>query len=192
MGIILALVAFALCAIVYVRMVKREIPEPISKKQAIIPVAAGLAAPILATILIIIYGFIMKFTVGVPLAALSDSLLYKSLVTSFVGAGFTEEFVKFLLLLLLVKVLRPKNVYEYVLICVGISVGFTLLEEVTYGGGGGAITALTRIPAFGMHVRTPNGFPSRHCPLQQAEWTWRSRNALLPRPVSSDALAHRF
>ena len=53
MGIILALVAFALCAIVYVRMVKREIPEPISKKQAIIPVAAGLAAPILATILII-------------------------------------------------------------------------------------------------------------------------------------------
>lgn len=152
MGIILALVAFALCAIVYVRMVKREIPEPISKKQAIIPVAAGLAAPILATILIIIYGFIMKFTVGVPLAALSDSLLYKSLVTSFVGAGFTEEFVKFLLLLLLVKVLRPKNVYEYVLICVGISVGFTLLEEVTYGGGGGAITALTRIPAFGMHL----------------------------------------
>ena len=33
MGIILALVAFALCAIVYVRMVKREIPEPISKNR---------------------------------------------------------------------------------------------------------------------------------------------------------------
>ena len=29
MGIILALVAFALCAIVYVRMVKREIPEKV-------------------------------------------------------------------------------------------------------------------------------------------------------------------
>ena len=87
-----------------------------------------------------------------PLSGLSDSLIYKSLVTSFIGAGFTEEFVKFLLLLLLVKILKPKNVYEYVLFCVGIAVGFTLLEEVTYGGNGGAITSLVRIPAFGMHL----------------------------------------
>ena len=129
MGIILALVSFLLSLLVYVRMVRREIPEPLGKKQAIIPMAVGLAAPILATMLVIIFGLIIKATINMPLAGLSDSLIYKSLVTSFIGAGFTEEFVKFLLLLLLVKILKPKNVYEYVLFGVGIAVGFTLLEE---------------------------------------------------------------
>ena len=152
MGIILALVSFLLSLLVYVRMVRREIPEPLGKKQAIIPMAVGLAAPILATMLVILFGLIIKATINKPLSGLSDSLIYKSLVTSFIGAGFTEEFVKFLLLLLLVKILKPKNVYEYVLFGVGIAVGFTLLEEVTYGGNGGAITSLVRIPAFGMHL----------------------------------------
>lgn len=152
MSIILALVAFALCAILYVRMVRREIPEPMGKKQALIPVVTGLAAPILATALIIIFGLIIKATINKPLAGLSDSLVYKALVTSFVGAGFTEEFIKFLLLLLLARFLKPKNVYEYALICVGLGVGFTLLEEVTYGAANSPLTALARIPAFGMHL----------------------------------------
>lgn len=152
MSIILALVAFALCAVLYVRMVRREIPEPMGKKQAIIPVVTGLAAPILATVLVIIFGLIFKATINKPLAGLSDSLVYKALVTSFIGAGFTEEFIKLLLLLLLARILKPKNVYEYILICVGLGVGFTLLEEVTYGAGNGPLTALFRIPAFGMHL----------------------------------------
>ena len=159
MGIILALVSFLLSLLVYVRMVRREIPEPLGKKQAIIPMAVGLAAPFLATMLVILFGLIIKATINKPLSGLSDSLIYKSLVTSFIGAGFTEEFVKFLLLLLLVKILKPKNVYEYVLFCVGIAVGFTLLEEVTYGGNGGAITSLVRIPA----VCSSYGFAFCHC-----------------------------
>ena len=151
MGIILALVAFVLCAIIYVRMVRRETPEPLGKKKASIPVVIGLAAPFLATVLVILFGWLMKITIGIPLAGLSDSLVYKALVTSFVGAGFTEEFVKCMLLLLVVKILKPKNVYEYALFCAGIAVGFTLLEEMLYGAGN-MITALFRIPCFGLHV----------------------------------------
>ena len=152
MGIILALVAFALCALVYVRMVRRETPEPMEKKRAIIPVVVGVAAPLLSTVLVIIWGLIIRGTLGMPLAGLSDSLVYKSVITSFVGAGFTEEFVKFLLLVLLVKLLKPKNVYEYVLFCVGISVGFTFTEELLYGGNNGPLVALMRMPAFGLHL----------------------------------------
>ena len=151
MGIILGLVAFALCAFVYVRMVRREIPEPLGKKQAVIPVVIGLAAPIFGTALIIFYGLIMKWTIGMPLAGLSDSLVYKALVTSFISAGFTEEFVKCLLFLLVVKIFKPKNVYEVALFCVGIGVGFTLMEEVLYGAGN-IMTALFRIPCFGLHA----------------------------------------
>ena len=86
MGIILALVAFVLCVIIYVRMVRRETPEPLGKIKAAIPVVVGLAAPFLATALVILFGWLMKVTIGIPLAGLSDSLVYKSLVTSFVGA----------------------------------------------------------------------------------------------------------
>ena len=151
MGIILALVAFFLCVIIYVRMVRRETPEPLGKIKAAIPVVVGLAAPFLATALVILFGWLMKVTIGIPLAGLSDSLVYKSLVTSFVGAGFTEEFVKCMLLLLVVKILKPKNVYEYGIFCAGIAVGFTLLEELLYGNGN-TVTALMRIPCFGLHV----------------------------------------
>ena len=35
MGILSSVLSFALCAIVYVRMLKREVPEPMGKKQAI-------------------------------------------------------------------------------------------------------------------------------------------------------------
>ena len=34
MGMLSSIISFALCAIVYVRMLKREVPEPMSKKQA--------------------------------------------------------------------------------------------------------------------------------------------------------------
>jgi len=34
MGIIIALISAALCALLYVRMVRRETPEPMPKKKA--------------------------------------------------------------------------------------------------------------------------------------------------------------
>ena len=78
MGIILALVAFFLCVIIYVRMVRRETPEPLGKIKAAIPVVVGLAAPFLATALVILFGWLMKVTIGIPLAGLSDSSVLMS------------------------------------------------------------------------------------------------------------------
>ena len=44
MALIVSLISFALCAFFYVRMIRREIPEPMTKKQSVVPVLLGLAA----------------------------------------------------------------------------------------------------------------------------------------------------
>ena len=41
MGLLVAIIASVLCAVVYVRMYRREVPEPIGKKKAALP-ALGL------------------------------------------------------------------------------------------------------------------------------------------------------
>ena len=150
MGIIVSLISFALCVFFYVRMIRREVPTPLTTGRAVIPVVVGLAAPSLSTFLMVGFGLLFN-ALGTPPHALSPSLLYKSLITAFFTAGFTEEFIKLLLLLLLVRFLKPKNVYEYILFCAGLGVGFTLLEELMYGGGN-PVVALARLPAFGLHV----------------------------------------
>lgn len=152
MGILVALISSALCALFYVRMVRRETPEPMPKKKATTPVVLGLFAPILSTLLTLGIGFAVKgLTGGRSLSDLIGNLVASSLVRSLLTAGLTEELVKFLLFLLLVKRLNPKNVYEYAVLVGGIGFGFTVLEEITYGGGS-PIAALLRLPGFAMHM----------------------------------------
>ena len=50
----------------------------------------------------------------------------------------------------MVKIFKPKNVYEYALAFIGVGFGFTALEEVLYGGGG--LASLSRLPGFAMHM----------------------------------------
>lgn len=152
MGILVALISAALCALLYVRMVRREKPEPMPKKQASTPVVVGLFAPILATVLTHGIAFAVKaLTGGRSLSDIIQNLVLSSLTSSFLKAGFTEELVKFLLFLAIVKRLKPKNVYEYAVLVAGIGFGFTVLEEISYGGGG-MVTALMRLPGFAMHM----------------------------------------
>ena len=151
MGVLVALLSAALCALLYVRMVRRETPEPMAKKQALTPVVVGLFAPILVTILTLGIAFAVKaLTGGRSLSEIIQNLVLSSLVSSFLKAGFTEELVKFLLFLAIVKRLHPKNVYEYAVLTAGIGFGFTVLEEITYGGE--VVTALLRLPGFAMHM----------------------------------------
>lgn len=89
---ITSLIAFALCAFVCVRMIRREIPGPIGKKLAL-----------------------------------------RSLVKSFPFSVFTEEIVKLLTALLPVKIFKPKNIYEYILIliektCLAVTLVSTALQ----------------------------------------------------------------
>lgn len=151
MGILISLIAFVFCAVIYVRMLRREVPEPIGKKAAALPVALGVFAPFLSTGLVILLSLLLSRLLGVSISGFTSSLLLSSLVSAFIAAGFTEELVKLLLFLLTVKLLKPKNVYEYGLLFAGVGVGFTALEEMLYGGGD-PVAALTRLPFFSMHM----------------------------------------
>ena len=161
MGFITSLIAFILCAFVYVRMIRREVPEQIGKAQAWVPVGAGLIAPIISTVIAVGLGMLTiklhggeitqsGVTMPVQQAQQETNVVLRSLIKSFRVAGFTEELVKLLLALLMVKIFKPKNVYEYALAFIGVGFGFTALEEVLYGGGG--LVSLFRLPGFAMHM----------------------------------------
>ena len=158
MGLLSSVLSFALCAVVYVRMLKREVPEPMSKKQAWVPVAVGVIGPIISSVIAVGLGMLLFKLRGGELTQAGISvqptqpdmnLAAASLLRAFRNAGFTEELVKLLLALLMVKIFKPKNVYEYALAFVAIGFGFTALEEVLYGGG---ISSLIRLPGFAMHM----------------------------------------
>ena len=159
MGILSSVLSFALCAIVYVRMLKREVPEPMGKKQAWVPVAVGVIGPIVSSIIAVGLGLLLFKLRGGELTQAGISvqptqpenmnLAAASLLRAFRNAGFTEELVKLLLALLMVKIFKPKNVYEFAMAFIGIGFGFTALEEILYGGG---VRSLIRLPGFAMHM----------------------------------------
>ena len=129
MGMLSSVISFALCAFVYVRMLKREVPEPMSKKQAWVPVAVGVIGPIISTLVAVGLGMLIFKLRGGELTQAGISvqptqpedmnLVAASLLRAFRNAGFTEELVKLLLALLMVKIFKPKNVYEYALAFIG-------------------------------------------------------------------------
>ena len=116
--------------ILYVRMVKREVPS-IGKAQALVPIFFG--------ILSLIFSVALSIGLSILLIKLGynknniDSIALKSIVGSFVAAGLPEEIGKFLFIILSIKIFKPKNVYEYLLIGFGVGMGFTLFEETLYG-----------------------------------------------------------
>ena len=112
--------------IIYVRMTKREVPS-IGKAQSLVPIFFG--------ILSLIFSVALSIGLSILLIKLGynknnvDSIALKSIVGSFVAAGLPEEIGKFLFIILSIKIFKPKNVYEYVLIGFGVGMGFTLFEE---------------------------------------------------------------
>ena len=153
MGLILGILDGVLCVILYARMCRREIPKPMGKRVAI-PAVLGLLAPILSTALLIVLGFILMQVNGGQGQSLQDvvpTYTLKSLVAAFLSASFPEELIKFLFILLSVKLVKPKNIYEYGLLGSGVGTGFTFLEQMAYGGQS-PITALVRMPFFAMHM----------------------------------------
>ena len=150
MGLIAALIATALCAVVYVRMYRRELPEPMGKKKAAVPVGFGFLAIVLTLPAVVLMGLGIQASVG-SVAEFVSSPVLRSLVGSFLMAGFTEELIKFLMFLIVVKIVKPKNVYEYGMLCAGVGFGFTALEELLYAGNG-LVTMIFRILFFAMHM----------------------------------------
>lgn len=149
-GYLSCIIAFVLCIFVYIKMVKRDESATLGKKS-IIPVIFGLFTPFVTLVLIILSRVAIISIAGQSFSITVPNLMAKSLLKAFLGAGFTEEFVKLLFALLCVAIVKPKNVYTYALMFVGVGFGFTALEEFVYGGGND-LFSLARLPGFALHM----------------------------------------
>ena len=149
-GYISCLISFILCAIIYTKMVRREEPITLGKKS-IVPVALGFVSPILTVIIMILVRVIIIKLSGGQVSIRAQSPLIRSLAKAFFGAGLPEEVIKMLLALLAVAIVKPKNVYAYALMFIGVGFGFTALEEIVYGGDND-LFSLARIPGFALHM----------------------------------------
>ena len=150
-GFISCLVSIILCTLVYVRMVRREEQKSLGKKS-IIPVALGLFVPLITTFLVILVNLAVRMIAGDSFAVHVPNQALRSLANAFFGAAFPEELLKLLFALLAVAIVKPKTVYSYALMFVGVGFGFTALEEVLYGLGNNDFFALARLPNFALHM----------------------------------------
>ena len=123
-------ISFIILTIIYVRMIKREVPS-IGKVQALVPVFFGILSLIISVALSIGIGYLL-IKIGYNKNNI-DNVALKSVIGAFVAAGLPEEIGKFLFIILSIKIFKPKNVYEYLLIGFGVGMGFTLFEEGLYG-----------------------------------------------------------
>ena len=135
MAIIQLVLSAVICGVLYVRMVRREVPETIGKGRAVAQVALGVVSLVLSFIFFIGVAYLVTYA-GIDTTKMNPVL--GSIVGAFIVAGLPEELAKLLIILLTLLIFRSKirNVYEVILVGAGIGLGFTMFEEFAYGGGG--------------------------------------------------------
>ena len=150
MAIIQFIVSLIILGFFYSKMIKREVPSPIGKAQAIAPIFGGLISLLLS------FAFFLSIAIvcskfGYSIKDKVDILA--SLISAFLVAGLPEEIAKLLMILLSLWIFRKKirNVYEYMLIGAGVGFGFTLFEEFLYGSNGISIM-IARVIIIAMHM----------------------------------------
>lgn len=151
MSVSVAAVSALILGVLYVRMIKRETPEPIGYLQALLPIALGVATMYLAVYLAIVcFGYLVSQGYIDP----TKPTVLQGLLTAFVMAGFPEELFKFLAILVSVVIFRSriKNVYEYILLGAAVAIGFTLAEEFYYADGANNVTLATRLLTVAGHM----------------------------------------
>ena len=129
MPIIQLILSIVILSILYIRMIKREVPS-IKKSQAIVPVIFGIVSLIISVIISLGGGYILT-KLGWNRNNI-DNLILRSICSAFFFAGFPEEIGKLLFILISISIFKPKNVYEYLLIGFGVGAGFTMFEEFLY------------------------------------------------------------
>ena len=133
MTIISVIMTVIILGILYWRMVKREIPEPIGWQQALIPIAIGMVS----------FPITVPFSMGLMKAMgkdpnalkLTELNFFQALWRDLILAGGLEEIAKLLMILVVLFIFRNKvkNVYEFILIGACVGIGFTIAEEYFYG-----------------------------------------------------------
>lgn len=148
MELVQMLLAAIILGIIYKKMIKWEVGTAIGKTQALLPIGLGGLSIILAFVVTLAIGVYLKGVLGYSLDDMQDPFL-KSFAMAFLRAGLTEECAKLLMMLLAIKLLKPKNIYEYALIGGATGFGFTVLEEMLYGG---SVAALFRFTDVALHM----------------------------------------
>ena len=114
-SIVSALFALVICGLIYLRIIKREVPEPIGKLQAILPVILGGICVLVSgpAGIGLLYAFKNIGVTGETMATLPASFF-----TAFFVAGGVEELFKFLAIIITIAILKNKvkNVYEYIIL----------------------------------------------------------------------------
>ena len=148
-SIISALLALIICGLIYLRMIKREVPEPIGKLQAILPVIMGGICVLVSgpAGIGLLYAFKSIGVTGETMAPLPASFF-----TAFFIAGGVEELFKFLAIIITIAILKNKvkNVYEYIILGAAVGFGFTVVEDFTFGES--MVVLLIRTPLMFTHM----------------------------------------
>lgn len=127
-------VTIVFLGILYWRMVKREIPQPVGWLQALLPIAIGMLS--LPMTLPFSMGYLKSMSENPNTPKLTELNFIQSLERSFILAGGLEEIAKLILILVVLFIFRNKvkNIYEFILIGACIGIGFSIAEEFAYGG----------------------------------------------------------
>ena len=154
MTVISVIMTIIILGILYWRMVRREIPEPVGWQQALIPVAIGMVSfPITVPFSM---GYMKSLSNDPDALKLSELNFFQALWRDLILAGGLEEIAKLLMILVILFIFRNKvkNVYEFILIGACVGIGFTIAEEYYYGSDEGAtiLSAVVRLIAVPAHM----------------------------------------
>lgn len=118
--------------IIYNCLIRRQVGFKISVIQAIVPVFFGIITLLIAVAISVGFAIALS-SYGITSAMIPYAPPLKSFFNAFISAGLPEELSKLIMILILFKIFKPKNVHEHVLIGFAVGMGFTFFEEYLYG-----------------------------------------------------------
>ena len=151
MSILSTVITIAFLGLLYWRMVKREIHQPVGWLQALLPIAIGLLS--MPMTIPVSMSYLKALAADPNSVKLTDMTFIQSLERAFILAGGLEEIAKLILILVVLLIFRNKvkNVYEYILIGACVGIGFSIAEEFVYG----ADESATIVSTVGRLVSVP-------------------------------------
>ena len=148
MEIIQLILAAIILVTIYKKMLKWGNADGLSKKQKYVPIGLGILSVIVSFLFVAGIALFSVKVLGFHLDEIENQSL-RAAVKAFTMAGLTEEIAKLLMIILSIKLFSPKRVYEYTLIGAAVGIGFTIHEELLYGG---SIAGLLRFITVAMHM----------------------------------------
>ena len=101
MAIIQLILALIILGFIYRWMIRNEIPEPISKPQAAVPVVLGVLSVPVSFIFVLILGTLL---LKIGYSKTEVPMVVRSVVAAFFGAGFPEEIAKLLMIVITILI----------------------------------------------------------------------------------------